>query len=222
MLLHPTRRLGPSHLWRSPSSWKRAKTARPTTVTEIQGKRPRLGQQKPPPGRWCHGRAQAPPPQRPWRIASRDGKGGGERKGGREGEREREKHRQRERETRTNFVEPAAPRHGCDRTRRCCAVRRWRHDDPGGGGGMASRVVSSPPPPVAPPEPKGPGSKSRPSAAGRNVSCWRASFEAYDPLAELAPAPRGAAATSEAVWYQIQENNGLEARPVGLCNQRRL
>ena len=87
---------------------------------------------------------------------------------------------------------------------------------------MASRVVSSPPPPVAPPEPKGPGSKSRPSAAGRNVSCWRASFEAYDPLAELAPAPRGAAATSEAVWYQIQENNGLEARPVGLCNQRRL
>jgi hypothetical protein len=87
---------------------------------------------------------------------------------------------------------------------------------------MASRVVISPPPPVAPPEPKGPGSKSRPSAAGRNVSCWRASFEAYDPLAELAPATRGAAATSEAVWYQIQENNGLEARPVGLCNQRRL
>ena len=34
------------------------------------------------------------------------------------------------------------------------------------------------------------------------VSCWRASFEAYDPLAEPAPAPRGAAASSDAAWHQ--------------------
>ena len=36
------------------------------------------------------------------------------------------------------------------------------------------------------------------------VSCWRASFEAYDPLAEPAPLPRGAAASPEAVWHQAE------------------
>ena len=36
------------------------------------------------------------------------------------------------------------------------------------------------------------------------VSCWRASFEAYDPLAEPAPPPRGVAASSEAVWHQAE------------------
>jgi hypothetical protein len=34
------------------------------------------------------------------------------------------------------------------------------------------------------------------------ISCWRASFEAYDPLAEPAPAPRGAAASADAAWHQ--------------------
>ena len=37
------------------------------------------------------------------------------------------------------------------------------------------------------------------------VSCWRASFEAYDPLAEPAPAPRGAAASPEAAWHQVSQ-----------------
>ena len=36
------------------------------------------------------------------------------------------------------------------------------------------------------------------------VSCWRASFEAYDPLAEPAPPPRGVAASSDAVWHQAE------------------